>query len=534
MPKDFSYLGRTFGRHSKRELYMNHFYKPTAFLMILVSAVYCGKAQLTTGSSSTKVLPSSTTVKNATEGATLQISRGAAAGTTVSFAPGSLEIDTSVLAEVVEQPESFSVGGIAKSSPAVSVSASKGGESILTLSSPLSITVPIDTLALNSFDLILRSNDNLCMFLQSGGDLFVWRKSSITLTAADGKALAKVNSKRLGTFQLVYCGSESLPGFKDASEEKLDAGNEHTLTFNSSLYGLGQEKLCAGAVSFTKGDDSKDGDLYSLGGKSASMTGGGNITVSIPVDTSKLVSGGEAAVVFMVLGANDSCPLEQTGLIPSDSLVHNGLYAWGVSYTAASKDLSGTFGDSKYPLSATQGTITEAVGSQILPPGEHCLIFESDSETMIAHSEFKIITDNTGNLSGNYSFHLPSSPVYRAILEVGSTCSKGNQGSNSASQYQIVFPKTNSTNVQIASMTATATIPSTYCINIFDSSAFTSSVPTTVSVPSLVNWQNITLNNTASSFIIPYLSLTDITIQLGCTATATFLNDRPYNPNLSF
>jgi hypothetical protein len=28
--------------------------------------------------------------------------------------------------------------------------------------------------------------------------------------------------------------------------------------------------------------------------------------------------------------------------------------------------------------------------------------------------------------------------------------------------------------------------------------------------------------------------LTDITIQLGCSATATFLNDRPYNPNLSF
>ena len=144
---------------------MNHFYKPTAFLVVLVSAVYCGKAQLNGGSSSTKVSPASTTVTDPTQGATLQISRGAAAGTTVSFAPGSLEIDTSVLAEVVEQPTNFSVGGVAKSSPAISVSASKSGESILTLSSPLSISVPVDTLALDSFNLILRSNDNLCMFL---------------------------------------------------------------------------------------------------------------------------------------------------------------------------------------------------------------------------------------------------------------------------------------------------------------------------------------------------------------------------------
>jgi hypothetical protein len=513
---------------------MNHFYKPTAFLVVLVSAVYCGKAQLNGGSSSTKVSPASTTVKDSTQGATLQISRGAAAGTTVSFVPGSLEIDTSVLAEVVEQPTNFSVGGVAKSSPAISVSASKSGESILTLSSPLSISVPVDTLALDSFNLILRSNDNLCMFLQSGSDLFVWRKSAITLTTAEGKSLAKVSSKRLGTFQLVYCGTEALPGFKDASEEKLGADNAHTLTFNSALYGLSQEKLCAGVVSFAKENDSKDSDLYSLGGKSTAMTGGGNISLSITLDTTKLVTGGEAAVVFMLLGASETCVFEKAGLIPSGSIVHKGLYAWGVSYTDVSKNLSGAFGDSRYPLSALKGSIAEAAESQSLPPGKHCLTFDSDSNNLLAHAEFEISTDNTGNLSSSYSFFLPASSSYRASLEIGSTCGQDNSTSPTASRYRISFPTLTTPNVQIASMAVTAAVASTYCVNIYDSSAFTNNAPASVTASPLVSWQNITLNSTAKSLIIPYLSLTDISVQFGCTSPATYLNDRPYNPNFSF
>lgn len=517
---------------------MKSWKRPIVMSFTLMLAVYCGKSQVGNNSSTTKIAPESATITDPSAGATLSITKGPAAGTTVSFSPGSLAIDTSVFAEVVAMPSDFNIGGVARSSPAISVSASNKGSPISTLSSPLAISVPVDTLALTDLNLATRSVDNLCMFLKSGTDLFYWRKAALTLTTSEGKSFAKVLSTRVGVFQLVYCGSESLPGFVDASEAKLSSGKEHKLTFDSEMYGLSQAKLCVAVVSGAKKTASTDDSPeFTLGGKSVAMSGAGKVSVSMSLDTSKLVTGGWAAVVFVVLGENEACGLETPGPLGDNAFKSKGIYAWGVSYADLNSGIDGEFGDSRYPLASTQATLTKVSTTSPpagLPAGTHCLTFESTVEGELVHGEFEVVTNAAGDLGDAYSFYLPKASSYKSNLQVGTACGSDTPSASSASSYSIDFPSSATPTLQIAPMSLATPIAGSYCVNLYESSAFSGNNPGTVSASPNVSWKNVSLSSTPTPFMIPYLNsgVFDMSVQIGCAGTSIYLDNKPYSVNV--
>jgi hypothetical protein len=515
---------------------MKSWHKPFVMSFTLMLAVYCGKSQVGTNSSAAKIAPESATVTDPSAGATLSITKGPAAGTTVTFSPGSLAIDTSVYAEVVAMPSDFNINNVARSSPAISVSATNKGSPIATLSSPLAISVPVDTLSLTDFNLATRSVDNLCMFLKSGTDLFYWRKSGLTLSTSEGKSFAKVLSTRVGVFQLVYCGSETLPGFVDATEAKLSSGKEHKLTFNSELYGRGQGKLCVAVVSGAKkansGDESPE---FSLGGKSVAMSGSGKVSVSLSLDNSKLVTGGWAAVVFVLMAESESCTLETPGAVSDSAFKSKGIYAWGVNYADLSAGIDGELGDSRYPLLSSEATLTKASSSGSLPAGTHCLTFESTVETELVHGEFEVVTNASGALEEAYSFYLPKATSYRSKLEVGIACGGDYPSTTTASIYSIEFPSSATPALELASMSLTTPLASSYCVNIYESTAFVGNAPSSVSAAPNVSWKNVSLSPTATPFMIPLLSGSqfDMTVQVGCSGSVIYLDNKAYSPTVA-
>ncbi|MEI8026143.1 MAG: hypothetical protein WCI18_07325 [Pseudomonadota bacterium] len=514
---------------------MKSWHKPLVMSLTLVLAAYCGRSQVGSDKTTTKIAAETAKVTDPSAGATLSITKGPAAGTTVAFSPGSLEIDTSVYAEVVSMPNDFNISSVARSSPAISVSATSKGSSITTLSSPLAISVPVDTLSLTDWNLTTRSADNLCMFLKSGSDLFFWRKSALTLSTSSGKNFAKVLSTRVGVFQLVYCGSETLPGFVDATEAKLGVGKEHKITFDSALYGRGQAKLCIGVISGAKKTNSgEEKPEVSLGGKSVAINGGGKVTVGLSLDNSKLVTGGWAALVFVLLGESDTCGLETAGELSKASLKSKGIYAWGVRYEDLNTSIDGEVGDAKYPLLSTKANLSEVSGSGALPAGTHCLSLESTVESEMIHAEFEVTTNASGDLSEAYSFSVPKATSYKSRLQVGSSCGGDSSGTSSTSSYSIEFPNAAQPTLEIASMALSTQTASTYCVNIYESSAFSGNTPGSVSASPNVSWTNAALGPTATQLIIPSLGgISDMSVQPGCTGANIYLDNRVYTQDVA-
>lgn len=513
---------------------MKSWHKPLVMSLTLLLAVYCGRSQVGNDKYNSKIPPETTKITDPNTGVTLSITKGAASGTTVAFSPGTLEIDTSVFVEVVSMPADFNVSNVTRSSPAISVGASGGGSSVTTLSSPLAISVPVDTLSLTGLDLTARSTENLCMFLKSGSELFYWRKSALTLHASEGKNFAKVLSNRLGIFQLVYCGNEPLPGFVDASQAKLSVGKEHKITFDAALYGMSQAKLCIGVVSGSKKPNGADeSPEFSLGGKSVAINGSGKVTVSLNFDNSKLVTGGWAALVFALLQETDTCGIETPGQLANGSLKSRGIYAWGIQYGDLNSGLDGEFGDAKYALLPARATLKEfsdpSTPPGALPAGTHCLTFDASLDSELAHAEFEVTT-TAGNLSQNYSFPLPKATSYKSRLQVGSSCGADSSGTSSATSYDIDFPNAAQPNLTIASMTLSTSLDNTYCVNIYESSAFSAANTASVTATPNVAWKNVPLGTTGTSFIIPYLTgIYDMSVQLACMGTNIYLNDQRYS-----
>ncbi len=514
---------------------MKSWHKPLVMSLTLVLAAYCGRSQVDNDKTTSKIAAETATVTDPNAGATLSITKGPAAGTTVAFSAGSLAIDTSVYAEVVPMPGDFNISNVARSSPAISVSASSKGSSITTLSSPLAISVPVDTLSLTDSNLTSRSADNLCMFLKSGSDLFFWRKSALTLSTSSGKSFAKVLSTRVGVFQLVYCGTEALPGFLDATEAKLGVGKEHKITFDSALYGRSQAKLCVAVISGAKkSNSSEESPEFSLGGKTVAINGAGKVTVSLGLDNSKLVTGGWAALVFALLGESEICGIETAGELNKASFKSKGIYAWGIRYEDLSTGIDGEVGDSKYPLLATKANLSEVSGSGALPAGTHCLSLDSTLDSESVHAEFEVTTNASGDLSEAYSFSVPKASSYKPRLQVGSPCGGESSGASSTSSYSINFPYAEQPTLEIASMALSTPLSSTYCVNIYESSAFSGSAPGSVSASPNVAWTNVALGPNPIQLITPSLAgVTDMSVQPGCTGTHIYLDNRAYSQNVA-
>jgi hypothetical protein len=113
---------------------------------------------------------------------------------------------------------------------------------------------------------------------------------------------------------------------------------------------------------------------------------------------------------------------------------------------------------------------------------------------------------------------------------VGSSCGADSSGTSSATSYDIDFPNAAQPNLTIASMTLSTSRASTYCVNIYESSAFSTANPASVTATPNVTLKNVALNSDGTSFIIPYLTGNyDMSVQPACLGTNIYLNDKPYS-----
>jgi hypothetical protein len=225
-------------------------------------------------------------------------------------------------------------------------------------------------------------DDNLCAFLQSGNDLFIWRRAAISV--ADKKA--KFESKRLGIFQLVYCGAEPLPDFKDAAASAVaGSASNQLVTINISAevgasLGTKASHLCAGIHGPDAAADGTD-KLWAL--NDYTLVSGTALEAKIfpkrDANLGNLSDDSEAQVFALFMTADQTCSeayLKDAG----DKATANYALAFTKSAAAIKKgDLSGSLGDEggPFPLMKTVLKIGRPDGEPHGGAGDQKLCLES-------------------------------------------------------------------------------------------------------------------------------------------------------------
>lgn len=162
-----------------------------------------------------------TSIASSTASAEISIDSGPASGASISLPAGTLAVGTIVSSGALPAPpQSFTSTSLAQASPAVEFSASSGGQAVSEAPQPFTISLPIDaTAAALSFALVQTADpnvDNLCALGATvDNKLIVWRREQLQINAEG--TLASYQAKVFGTFQLVYCGQDPLPGFVESS-----------------------------------------------------------------------------------------------------------------------------------------------------------------------------------------------------------------------------------------------------------------------------------------------------------------------------
>ena len=178
---------------------------------------------------------------------TLKIETKELRGTEVTIAPGTIAAGSNVsLNQATTTPKAFEETGLTSANKPVDLTIKdESGNAVEEVGTPLTIQLPINSAALQAVD---STTDNLCVllvFVGNDDEKYVWRRSALTLK--DEKAIFKTT--KLGTFQLVYCGSETLSGFEDAAKKEI-AGDASSplvrIKVPTEGFKFGHTHICAG------------------------------------------------------------------------------------------------------------------------------------------------------------------------------------------------------------------------------------------------------------------------------------------------
>ena len=304
--------------------------------------------------------PSTVTINNSqsqqlsTDGGKVSIDDGSS----VAIAAGTVAAGTQVTVQKAAAPAEFAAAGSTASSP-VQVSATNAdGTPASQVATPMTVNLAVSS----SPSLTLAAAavaDNLCVLLKvsSNGSLYVWRRSALTYDA--NSHLAKISTRFFGTFQVVYCGSDTLAGFADASlqgatgESKLAVA----LTTPAGLDGdLGPGVLCA----FVARDDvvAKQACI-TAGGSScplrttvvsvdqATIQSGTSNVAKPAVPASQIIDGDAHWLAAMLLDSTGKCPLkvgDDLSAVTTSVPGQKSLYAFKLSPQAFKSGVTATIG----------------------------------------------------------------------------------------------------------------------------------------------------------------------------------------------
>lgn len=416
-------------------------------LLLIYYVNSCGAAQTDINDTIIEIEPTTAEVSD-TEITSLSITEGKAKGSNISVPPGALSTGTTLSLEPVLTPDSFNLSAVNGKGAAIKVVAkSSGGAEVTSLASPMTLSLPVQALSLSLFSLVTQSDDNLCVLLSSGSSLIVWRAADITIATLDGSKVAQISSLKLGTFQLVYCGNETLAGFQDASEAGAAGGSYSSVsvTLDTSTYGFGANKVCIAALadSTPDGTDDNGPDI---------MMGGGEITVD---NTSKTVtfdaytsvapSGSQSFLVLLYIDSTMSCPDNTpTNNFDTTAIQFVNLVGFPLELTTLNSNPT-------YSIAIGSGTysfmsVSMQVGTVQTPFTDNDLCVQIENKTngpyFAEYSSSLVYSTSTidGLATRSYFVPAPSAGTadqYSSRVTIGGTCyNKGNMS------YEINYPPT--------------------------------------------------------------------------------------------
>ncbi len=409
----------------RRRIYLDTLIRPFAIalaaLALHLALSSCSPSQ-SSGSKTTVSTAVEVTIA-AGQISTLEIETGALAGTEIEIAADVLSPGSAIDARVTNQPSEFgsNTNVSSGSAPLVITAVGPGGQTITELSQPMTIQIPISN---TSLSLKVEASDaNLCTFLKTpSGALWVWRNSSLEVRGR----FVRFSSTRLGVFQLVYCGDETLDGFNEISD---DPGTSTTETPRAKIiipagYDLGQISYCGG-IYRSIGSDFPTSESQALGAfsaVSALLAAEQSLSVTI-TDTAGLATLDDEDELHFVLSfvqAGQTCSLTS-----SPKSLGSTTYAFkrtaaelrsaegltgvlGVDYPLSSQALK--IGPSGYSGGATStGCLgTESHGDGLTRGGLSFQSISIDSGLINGESDFTF-TYPTGNSSQTLKVYLNSS-----------------------------------------------------------------------------------------------------------------------------
>lgn len=432
-----------------------------SYLAALTFLQSCGGAQTDIKDKVIIISPDTATISE-TEDTSLAISSGEAKGTSAVIPPGALAIGSTLSLEPIASPDEFDLAAIESAGAAIKIGAStSSGSQVSELSSPMTLSLPLGGtgLALSSyFSLVDKKNENLCVFLSSSSKLIVWRSSSISIATENGIQVAKIKSLKLGIFQLVYCGTETLAGFEEAISAGADgSGAKISVTIDTSKYDFNQDKICVAVLGDSTPEDKNDsgngtGSSGSENGDGPDlMFGGSEITIdgkkavaSFTANTSVATTDdAESFLILMYMDSSQDCPdASPTSAFDTENLAFNHLLGFPLSIeTIDSKaEHSITVGSGTFSLMEISYKVDRQTDYQST---DICVEVGSEDFGPYFASYSTSIT-NAGDLidgDAEKTFLVPASSAsstetYYSEIEIGSACDDSSQSS-----YDIKYPE---------------------------------------------------------------------------------------------
>lgn len=266
-------------------------------------------------------------------------------GSKVTIPTGSLAVGSTVgLKPVADQPDSFSsTGFVAANDPVEITAVDSNGNPVTETINPLTIQLPVSGSSLAD-----QTEDNLCVFLEWAEDqsMYVWRRSSIKIS----EGLASFDTTKLGIFQLVYCGNDTLEGdYKDAQTENI-AGTASESLVELSIpqnedhfsFRFNHTHICVGI-----GADNSDGKTEVWNFSDHNHTPGEAIDLKIYKGGLKDISElDDNKLGFVFVAFQDATQTCDTSVLDDTKHVHNAIFAWfKLGSEIKSGNLKGSLGD---------------------------------------------------------------------------------------------------------------------------------------------------------------------------------------------
>lgn len=272
-------------------------------------------------------------------------------GSNVTIPAGALPFDGQVTVEKVPTPAELNAVGLESASDAVTISAvGSDGVAIEQSLQPMKISITLSQNSSLNLTNAGRTEDLCALVTTKGQRLFVWRATSLEISA--GKASFK--SKLFGTYKLSYCGQKPLSGFSNPTiagfteGARIEAKVQIPTGFGQGLGPHGQYCLALvqkGPLKCATSSSCQNGTEALLSTVASSTEA--SITVSLSFVPSGLNPQAKPYLQLYLLDSATGCPFRSGDFVDalSETAAVRSVYDFAMSKNDLEQGVRGTLGE---------------------------------------------------------------------------------------------------------------------------------------------------------------------------------------------